>query len=162
MRTWIYGLLIAVVCLPAMAIAQTASLDSILSGNGQQYCREQWTGAELRLYQACLQEQREGRQRIQALQSRYAFRSFYSDIAVPYCSSIQGAGTPLNLVEFSFCLNDEVAGYEAVQDLQRRYGSYRVASAARQAIASSGSWAATASLLKRDAGLKTIRSGGAS
>jgi len=152
--------LCAILVLPALSFAQSASLNTLLGTGGQQFCAESWSGtveSDQRLYQACLLEQRQASVRIQSIHGRYASRGFYRDIAFPYCRSMQSNGGALNLVEISFCLEDEITGYQAIQDLRRRYGGSRVDAETGEAMAAAGSWAATANQVKRSTSLKTIR-----
>ena len=166
MRVVIFGLrcsiLSAIIALPLVSSAQSPSLSTLLGSEGQQFCLASWNDAgelDRRLYQACLQEQRQARLRIQLLHNRFATQGFYRDVAFPFCRANQNSAGVLNLVEFSFCLDDEITGYQAIQDLRRRYGGNRVDAEAGQALAAAGSWDAAARQLKRSNGLKMIRQG---
>jgi|GEM_PF-3254446 len=169
MRVFIFGLrssiLVSILLLPLWSFAQSTSLNTLLGSNGQQFCLENWSGSgefDQRLYQACLQEQRQATLRIQSIHSRYVAQGFYRDIAFPYCRSVQNSDVALNLVELSFCLADEVEGYQIIQELRRRYGGNRVDAETGQAITAAGSWAAAANQVKRSTSLKTIRRGNSS
>lgn len=156
------SVLVATLLAPVISFAQATSLNALLSGDGQQFCFSRWNQggeSDQRLYQACLLEQRRAKLRIQALNGRFGTQSFFRDTAIPFCRSNQDAMSGLNLVELSFCLDDEIVGYQAIQDLRRRYGGNRVDSEASQAIAITGSWAAAANQLKRSTSLKTVRQG---
>lgn len=156
------SLLVAILFAPVISLAQATSLNALLSGDGQQFCGISWdlgVQSDQRLYQDCLREQSQAKLRIQALNGRYGAQRFFRETAFPFCRSNQDSNSGLNLVELSFCLDDEIVGYQAIQDLRRRYGSNRVDSEASQAIAIAGSWAAAANQLKRSTSLKTVRQG---
>jgi hypothetical protein len=162
MRVLISGFISTMLFLPALSNAQSSSLSDLLGSDGQQYCAQHWNGADStdqRRYSACLLEQRQARSRIQTIHRRYASRQFYRGIALPFCRASQNAEGALNLVDLSFCLEDEVTGYLAIQDLRRRYGGNRIDNEADQAITESGSWASAAAHLKRSTSLKTVRRG---
>jgi hypothetical protein len=162
MRVLISGFISAILFLPSLCSAQSSSLGELLGGDGRQYCAQNWNGtdaADQRRYSACLLEQRQARLRIQTIHRRYAGQQFYRGVAFPFCRAGQNAEGTLNLVDLSFCLEDEVTGYQVIQDLRRRYGGNRVDTETDQAISASGSWAAAATHLKRSTSLKTVRSG---
>ena len=169
MRVFIFRLrssiLAAIFLLPVLSFAQPTSLNELLGSDGQQFCLESWNGSDefdQRRYQACLREQRQAILRIQSFHGRYATQGFYRDIAFPYCRSNQSDGVALNLVDLSFCLEDEVVGYRTIQDLRRRYGGNRVDAETNAAVAAAGSWAAAANQVKRSTSLKMIRRGNSS
>ena len=146
----------------SLQAAQPPSFTAMLGAGIQRYCGDNWlTGDESdqRLYSACLREQQQALSWIRELHSRYSTQDFYRQTALPYCRESQPQGQTVNLVELSFCLDDELDGYAEIQGLRRLYGGTRVDKAAREALSSSGSWAAAARLLKRDVGLKTVRRG---
>lgn len=160
MKSLIPALVFVISLLPGISSAQTVPLEMLLKDEGRQFCLKSWNGsggANQRLYQACLLEQRQAKSRIQSIHSRFSSQGFYRDIALPHCRSVQGSGLTPNLVEISFCLEDELAGYQVIQDLRSRYGGSRIDRETGKAIAAAGSWAAAANRVKRNAGLKTIR-----
>ena len=161
MKTIRNGLLVSVLFIPTMLAAQNQALDDLTAGGGQAYCRSIQVSSQLR-YGACLQEQRQALARIRSLNSRYSSQQFFQQIAVPHCGSAVGTDRAINLVELSFCLGDEVQGYQVIQSLRQRYGSSRVESEIEGAISATGSWAEAASRVKRNTGLKTIRRGSSS
>jgi len=155
-------LLLMGVLAPQLSLAQGLSLTALLGADSQRYCQETWQGAgdhERRLFQACLREQQQAEITLRTLHGRYATQDFYRATALPYCRESQGQGAALNLVQLSFCLEDEINGFQALQDLRRRYGAARVDSTTREALSASGSWAIAASQVKRSTHLKTLRSG---
>lgn len=150
---------------PALAVAQSRAPSAFTGADIQQFCRGAWLvgdDSDRRLYAACLLEQQQGLARIRADNGRYSNQDFYRTIAMPFCRSVQEQEAPLNLVQLSLCLEDEIDGYQDIQDLRRRYGGNRIDIEANQALAASGSWAAAAGLVRRATNLKVIRRGGTS
>ena len=165
MKNLLIGSLLFSLAIPALLAAQSRTLAALSGTDIQQFCRGAWLNgddSDQRLYAACLLEQGQALARIQADNGRYSNQDFYRAIAMPYCRSAQNQSEPLNLVQLSLCLEDEVDGYQDIQGLRRRYGANRIDSEVNQALAASGSWAAAAGLVRRTTNLKTIRSGDAS
>ncbi len=166
MRKLLFGSLCAFVAFSSTgAVAQSLSSVGVSSGDIQRFCTSVWLDGDQpdrRMYSACQQEQQQALLRLRGLSSRYSGQDFFNGIAISHCREAQGQGEALNLVQFSFCLDDEVEGYRDIQYLRRLYGARRVDSETRNALGASGSWAAAAGLVKRNAGLKLIRRGGTS
>ena len=163
MKYLLIGSLLLSLTVPVMSAAQSRALIAFTGTDIQQFCRGAWLAGEesdQRLYAACVLEQQQALARIQADNSRYSNQDFYRAIAMPHCRSVQDQSAPLNLVQLSLCIEDEIDGYQDIQDLRRRYGAKRIDSEANKALAASGSWAAAAGLVRRTTNLKTIRRGG--
>ena len=162
LKKLLIGSLLFGLAVPALSVAQSRALGTFTGTDIQQFCRGAWLNgddSDQRLYAACLLEQDQALARIQADNGRYSNQDFYRGIAMPYCRSAQNQSEPLNLVQLSLCLEDEIDGYQDIQDLRRRYGGNHIDSETNQALAASGSWAAAAGLVRRTTNLKTIRRG---
>ncbi|MCB1672837.1 MAG: hypothetical protein KDI29_17045 [Pseudomonadales bacterium] len=163
-RKWHLGLLIALPVLGSgLATAQTFTLGAVSGAEIREYCSAVWLDRQApdrRLYSACQQEQQQALLRLQVMDNLYSGEDFFRSTALSHCRRESAQGNSLNLLELSFCLDDEIDGYRTIQALRRHYGSRRVDQEAREALAIAGSWSAAASLRKRNAGLKTVRDGG--
>ncbi|MEZ5491627.1 MAG: hypothetical protein R3F50_15095 [Gammaproteobacteria bacterium] len=165
MKNLLIGSFLLSLAVPVLSLAQSSAPGVFNGTDIQQFCRASWLSGDdtdQRLYAACLREQQQALARIQADNGRYSNQDFYRVIAMPYCRSVQEQAKPLNLVQLSLCLEDEIDGFQDIQDLRRRYGANRIDVEAGPALAASGSWAAAAGLVRRTTNLKTIRRGGAS
>ncbi len=155
------SLLLACLAAP-MASAQSATFPRQLGDGIVAFCEAQWSGREeleTRLFTACVREQQQALDRLESVHRQFSRQSFYQQVALPFCRFEQGRDVAVNLVQVSFCLENELAGYREIQQLRSRYGSGRIDTLTSSALSRSGSWAAAASLIKRESGLKTIRRG---
>lgn len=126
----------------------------------QQLCSQQWGSSrsrDQRLYEACLVQQRNAYTELSSMHSFYASQSFYRRYALPFCQQSETRDGVTDAQLLLFCLQEEIQGYEEVQDYLRRYRSQRVRSVVNSALTGSGSWTLAARQLKTNANLKLIR-----